>query len=390
MRLTHIIPSIYEWASGPTYSVTRLCESLIDHNNVVHLAALDWGKLATPPPAYVRLFPLGFGPRKLGCSPAMRRWLEKECTAGGTDVLHNHGMWQMNSVYPAWAAAKADVPLVSSPRGAFSKWALSQKAGRKRLFWHAMQRRALEVTTCFHATAESEFQDIRRLGFTQPVAVIPNGIDIPSAADKNERRRRPDGKRTALFLSRLHPGKGLTNLLEAWAVIERRFPDWQLRIVGDDRGFHGSDGFRERLVSLSQSLALSRVEFCGPLYGSAKEEALLNAELFVLPTYSENFGIAVAEALAHGTPAITTTGAPWSGLTEHDAGWWIDVGTEPLLACLVEAMSLSPADLIAKGANGLAWMKKDFSWKSLGKRMTETYQWIRGSGGSRPPWVALD
>jgi glycosyltransferase involved in cell wall biosynthesis len=388
MRVIHVIPSIHEKASGPTYSVTRLCESLRGNGDDVTLAALDWTPLDYSLAPYTRLFPKGIGPRRLGRSPALRRWLDRQCGDGRTHLLHNHGMWQMNAVYPAWAAAQFNVPLVWSPRGTLSEWALQHKAGRKRLFWRVVQRNALERTTCFHATADSEHEDIRRLGFKQPIAVIPNGIDVPSSA--LDAAKSCSASRTVLFLSRLHPGKGLENLLQAWSALELRFPDWRLRIVGDDGGYHGTYGFRDRLVSLAHSLRLSAVTFSGPLFGVLKENAFREAALFVLPTYSENFGVAVAEALSHGTPVITTKGAPWAGLQEHNAGWWIDIGVEPLRACLQEAMHLSSAELSAKGARGRAWMERDFSWSTIGERMAETYRWVCGDRLERPPWVRLD
>jgi glycosyltransferase involved in cell wall biosynthesis len=386
MHVIHVIPSIHERASGPTYSVTRLCDSLLANGETVSLAALNCAPLDHELPSYARLFSMGFGPRRLGRSPALHRWLTRECAEGTPCLLHNHGMWQMNAIYPAWTAAKSNVPLVWSPRGTLSEWALAQKAHRKRAFWQLFQRHALQRTTCFHATAESEYQDLRRLGFKQPIAIIPNGIDIPSAASERHATR----TRTLLFLSRLHPGKGVQDLLKAWSAIESSFPDWRLRIVGDDGGHRGTYGFRDRLVSLAQSLRLTSVAFSGPLYGDSKASAFREASLFVLPTFSENFGVVIAEALSHGTPVITTTGAPWAGLHQHDAGWWIDIGVEPLRACLQEAMTLSPSELAAKGARGRQWMKRDFSWHTIGQRMLETYRWIRHDSLETPSWARLD
>lgn len=219
------------------------------------------------------------------------------------------------------------------------------------------------------------------MGFRQPVAVISNGIDVPPP---DMYKTTLGCMRTLLFLGRIHPVKGLDMLLLAWKALQSRFPDWQLRIVGG-----GNGGYLDQMRSLAGELELERVDFSGPLYGANKWRAYGEADLFVLPTYSENFGMAVAESLAAGTPAIVTRGAPWQGLETHCAGWWIEIGVDPLVACLETAMSQSPVDLAAMGLRGRDWMLRDFSWSRIGRQMTETYRWII-QGGERPAWVIED
>lgn len=228
MRIIHIVPAIAEEASGPSYSVVRLCESLIAQGQEVTLAALDWSPLPSPQP-FLKTFPLGIGPRRLGCSPAMKEWLSKTAQAGAVDLLHNHSLWMMPNVYPGWLAKRHGVPLIVSPRGTLSEWAMHSGSTIKRVFWPWVQKPALAATTCFHATAESEYDDIRRMGFRQPVAVIPNGIDIPKRWPKT-----PSQSCTLLFLGRIHPKKGIDVLLHAWRAVMNRFPDWDLQIIGPD------------------------------------------------------------------------------------------------------------------------------------------------------------
>lgn len=387
MRIIEVVPAISEEGSGPSYSVTRLCKNLIDLDYDVKLVALDWAPLTDPPP-FLKAFPIGLGPRRLGRSPAMYRWLRDQCSSGHVAVIHNHGMWQMNAVYPTWASRGTNVKVVFSPRGAFSSWAMQHGSSVKRLFWPFLQKPALARATCFHATAESEYEDVRRLGFRQPVAVLPNGIDLPVLV--RDKSARTGAKRTLLFLSRVHPIKGIELLLNAWQRIQVIFPDWQLRIVGSDDGYHGSTGYSDKLAEMARRLGLRDVEFSGALYSMDKYDAYLDADLFVLPTFSENFGMAVAEALAHGTPAIVTKGAPWSGLAAQQSGWWIDSGTEPLIGCLTEAMSLSPTQLAVMGRRGREWMGRDFSWQGIGAKMAETYRWLCNQSLPVPPWVRLD
>ncbi|MFN3373215.1 MAG: glycosyltransferase [Chloroflexus sp.] len=373
--ILHTLAAIDNEASGPSYSVPRLCESLIALGVDTRLAALDWVPGGASP-SFVERFPLGIGPRRLGRSPAMARWLSEQAEHGTVDVLHNHGIWMMPNVYPGRVRRVSDVRLVVSPRGTMSEWAMSHHRWRKRIVWHLAQRAALAAADAFHATSESEYQDIRRLGFRQPVAVIPNGIDIPPLQPK-----RTDGRRPLLYLGRIHPTKGIDMLLRAWQAVQDRFDDWELVVAGPDDGGH----LRE-LQQLSTQLGLQRAHFHGPAYGADKLALYRSAQLYVLPTRSDNFAMTVAEALAAGTPAIVTRGAPWAGLTEHDAGWWIDVGVDPLVACLEHALGSAAERLAQMGANGRAWMVRDYGWDSVGRRMASFYDWLL-SGGVSPGWV---
>lgn len=138
-----------------------------------------------------------------------------------------------------------------------------------------------------------------------------------------------------------------------------------------------------------RTLGLARVSIEGPVYGDAKIAAYHNADVFVLPTLNENFGLTVAEALAAGTPAIVTKGAPWSGLESEGCGWWIDHGIEPLAAALEHAMAFPREGLKAMGVRGRAWMARDFSWDRVAHDMLNVYRWLV-EGGKPPPGIRLD
>lgn len=375
MRIVQTVASISEEAAGPSYSVVRLCEALIADGEDTTLAVLGWPPMPSPPP-FVKIFPLGAGPRRLGRSPGMRQWFADVGRSRSVDLIHNHGLWMMPNVYSGSAARRFKVPLVVSPRGTLSDWAFSHGSPVKRLFWPLFQRPALATVSCFHATSEAEHEAVRRRGFRTPVAVIPNGIDIPTSFLKQ-----PASCRTLLFLGRLHPSKGLDLLLPAWRAVQDRFLEWRLIIAGPDR-----DGYGMQLRKLADELRLKRVEFVGALMGRDKWAAYQAADLFVLSSYTENFGMTVAEALASGVPAIVSKGAPWKKLEEKKAGWWIDIGVEPLVNCLETALSQSPDALGAMGQRGRSWMKEDFSWKRVVRQMEEVYRWIL-LGGTKPNCV---
>lgn len=378
MKVIHTVPSIAEEASGPSYSVTRLCASLIEEGQDVTLAALDWAPIPTPP-SFLKTFPLGLGPRRLGRSPAMQKWLSERASSHDVDVVHNHSLWMMPNVYPGRVSVRYQVPLVVSPRGVFAEYAMAIGSKVKRVFWPLVQKPALKAVSLFHATAESEYADIRRLGFRQPVAVVPNGIDTPRHRDVLH-----DDVRTLLYLGRIHPEKGVDTLLRAWHAVSTRFPEWRLRIVGPD-----NRGYRPNMKALAAKLGLARVEFIDALYGEAKFDAYRSADLFVLPSPSENFGISVAEALAMGIPAITTKGAPWAELGARQAGWWIDIGADPLAECLEIALT-KPRDVLqAMGERGREWMQAEYSWPEVARKMIEAYRWIL-NGGNKPDWVRVE
>ena len=380
----HVLPALSIQASGPSYTVPRICEELVSQGHDARLLAMDWNSHGTDIP-FATLFPVGFGPRRLGRSPQMAKWIRERAASGHIDILHNHGMWQMNSLYPAWTARRFGVPLVHSPRGALSQWALRHGSPLKKPFWHLLQRPALEETTCFHATADSEYEDIRRVGLSQPVAIIPNGMDVPEMSAK---RRSSD--RSVLFLGRLHPKKGIDVLLRAWQSVQQEHPAWNLRVVGTDADSRGATGYLEFLKALSSELGLLRVEFVEPLYGSAKMSAYRDADVFVLPSHSENFGVTVAESLSVCTPTIVTKGAPWSGLVTEGAGWWIEHGVQPLVDSLREAMAMPDETRRQMGEHGRSWMQRDFAWPALSEKLAQTYSWLLDRERPKPDFVRLD
>jgi glycosyltransferase involved in cell wall biosynthesis len=312
-------------------------------------------------------------------SVALARALRHE--AGSTDIVHSHGLWLMPNIYAGRESARAGKPLVVSPRGMLSPAALTFGRWKKRAFWQLLQERSVRGAACIHATSLGEYRDIREFGLRNPVAVIPNGIDVIPLSNIQAANGE---KRTVLSLGRVHPKKGLDRLLQAWAKLESKNPDWRLVIAGPAEAGHDGE-----LLRLASSLGLRHAELRGAIYGEEKFEAFRGADLFVLPSLSENFGLTVAESLAAGTPVIVTKGAPWSALDAEGCGWWIDHGVEPLAASLQRAMAMPRVTLKAMGFRGRGWMERDFSWDRVSSDMLEVYRWLR-SGDPPPSSVRLD
>jgi glycosyltransferase involved in cell wall biosynthesis len=368
-------------SSGPSYSVVRLVLELNKQNLSVRLGGLFFRNVsqATVLPPFTTIFPVVVGLERLGVSPEMRRWIDRTVSNERVRLIHCHSPWLMAPVYSSRAAKRHSIQLVVSPRGCFSEWAFNSGSRAKPLFWRWLQRPALESVVCFHATSDSEFGDIRRLGFQQPVAVIPNGVDLPPTSPRLARH-----PRTLLFLGRLHPIKGLSNLLRAWQIVQDREPAWRLRIAGPNEVGHLAE-----LQRIAHDLKLGRVEFVGERIGMAKWAEFNSADLFVLPSHSENFGQVVAEALAFGVPVVVSKGAPWELIESKRCGWWTDNGVESLVASLTEALSCPNEKLQVMGNRGRHWMAQEYSWPVIASKMATTYRWLI-DGGDRPPWVRVD
>jgi len=379
IKSVHIVPSIYAEASGISYCVPKFCDALAGRDVKVELHVL-----APVPEVVFQTYEIHAHQawpfvRRLGISPRARRALAT--VAKTAQIMHNHSLWMLPNIYPASAVKGTRCRLITSLHGTLSEYMDSRSRWLKKAVWALGQGSVLRNSACLHATAEIEYHDIKRKGLCAPVAVIPIGIEIPSEHKPFKHTREP---RRLLFLSRIHPTKGIDILLRAWARIERQYPGWELHIVGPDSG-----EYFLQTQALAKDLRIERVAFPGPAYGHEKSQVYGSAELFVLPTHSENFGLVVAEALAHGVPAIVTKGAPWSGLEKEKCGWWVDKGVEPLTECLQEAMSKSSEELFDMGTRGRRWMERDFSWERIGKMMSETYEWVLG-GGPPPEWVITD
>lgn len=344
MTVLHVVNSIDETQGGPSRSVPSLVESLgrVGVETRLHVSTRD-------------------GPLR---------------SAQGIDIVHDHGLWLPSNHHSATVAKRAGLPLVVSARGMLEPWALAFRRWKKRIAWTLYQRSDLATAAVIHATSPAEAEAVRATGVGAPVAVIPNGTDAPDPLPPRDL----GPVRRALFLSRVHPKKGLPLLVEAWARV--RPEGWELAIAGPDE-----NGHRAHVESLVQQAGLDdAIHFLGPVADAGKWAVYRTASLFVLPTHSENFGLVVAEALAAGVPALTTTGAPWRVLETEACGWWTEPTVDSISDALRQATALSQTALDAMGERGQAYVETSLSWDHVARQMATTYDWLLHQG-SRPEFV---
>lgn len=385
MNVIHTVPSLGESGGGPPRSVSQLCNILCQQESSIGIVTtVDPDDPIVPLEAGIQLTALAG--RGTSFSDQLRATdfgaaLDGVNRSIPISVVHQHGIWLRSSHAVTRFAHENKLPLVVAPRGMLEPWALNHRKLKKKLAWALYQERDLEKATAFHATAQSEADSIRRLGFNQPIAVIPNGVHLPQiTTDQLKNSASNTEKKTALFLSRINPKKGLPMLLDAWGRLAPA--DWRLVIAGNDDSNHLPVIKRK----ISEQGMGERVVIAGPLFGEAKEAAYRNADLFVLPSYSENFGIVVAEALGFGVPVLTTTGCPWQELQTHKCGWWVEPTPAGIETALNEALRTTNEELSSMGRRGRRLVEKNYQWPGIAERMLEFYDWLL-NGGRQPDFI---
>jgi glycosyltransferase involved in cell wall biosynthesis len=388
LRVCQVVASINEVVGGPAYSVTNLAQSLSEQGINSHLFTLDYQNAGKQVPTNnVKLH--SYTATKLakyfrGFQPSASYALQ-QIASTELDLIHNHGLWMFPNLYARQAAVKNNLPLLISPRGMLESWSLKNSWFKKLPAWYLYEQQNLQKAIAFHATSDEEAKSIRKLNFRQPIALIPNGVSLPDLSNLPSRevlfRRFPEitEKKWLLFLSRIHHKKGIDNLLFVWKKLASQFPDWHLIIAGPDL-----IGYQVKLEELTAQLDLqAKVTFTGMLSGEQKASALCNADLFVLPTHSENFGIAVAESLAYTVPVITTKGAPWEDLESYGCGWWIEDNQQALMDALIEAIEMPESQRQAMGLKGRNLVETKYSWNAIAQDMASVYHWL--VNGGNPP-----
>ncbi len=376
MRITHIIDYL-----APGTGHAEFCGRLAREQHALgHECTILTGEwcagfaLAGPLGNEVhRIPPRGLRVRGLSLDPGLARRVGRLLAATAPAVVHVHGFWHPVIAAAILAARRRNIPVVLSPHGAMAPWVRQQHRGRKQLFWALCRNRYRRDVALFHAASAREAADLQRQGLGATV-VVPPGVDLPTQP-AHHGCEPGDGTaaasatrvRMVLFLSRLHPLKGMTDLVRAWALL--RPVGWQVRIVGPDWNDH-----RAAVRSLVQQLGVTGdFTFLDGAFGEERDAHYRAADVFVLPSLTENFGMVVAEALAHGLPVITTTATPWRELQGQGCGWCVDPGAESLVGALRAATSLSDTQRRDMGLRGRQWVAASFNWKTCAETLVAAY-----------------
>jgi glycosyltransferase involved in cell wall biosynthesis len=369
----HVVADLGPHSGGPARVITGLADalSLMGTLQIGVMTQLVEGEACLRPTSPAVEFDAVPLRTKTLMASGLRDALHRRAGAPGVRIIHSHGLWLAANHWAATAARSAHSVLVIQPHGMLHPWAMKHRRWKKWLAMQAFQWRDLQAARALVATSQEELEHIRALGLEQPVAVIPNGITLPAVVAARAGTTAGDRPRTALFMGRIHPVKGLPHLVQAWAAV--RPPNWRLKIAGPDDAGH-----LRQVMDLARELnVVDLIEYVGPISDEAKPALFREADLFILPSLSENFGLVVAEALSYGLPVITTTGTPWSELVEHEAGWWIEPGAQPLARAVRLATSATDSERRDMGARGRGLAAR-YGWQSIAAEMASLYLWLMG------------
>lgn len=377
----HIISSIDQASGGLGPFVRGLCSDLAAQGNEVTILTAETPTeqpiLCDERMRFLRVRSKSSWSRimQMGFRSDLQKLLETE----SVDVIHSHSLWLLCGHHASVAAHGFKLPFVISTHGCLEPWALSYRGWKKTIALALYQQRDFRKADGFHATAPQEAENLRAFGIRKPIAIIPIGVTLPDI-DEKRNECKVERIRTALFLSRIHSIKGILKLLDVWAELHPA--SWNLVIAGNDDQGH----LRDVMEKIRRLVLDDKVSYVGAVFGDEKDRLFRKADLFILPSYSENFGIVVAEALSYGVPVITTDGTPWTDLRDFDCGWYIGTDKDSLASALGDALTMSDDSLREKGCRGRVLIESKYQWASVSRDMNLFYLWLRGYG-NQPDFV---
>ncbi len=376
MRVLHVIPSAAPVDGGPNVAVRAMARGLVRRGIDVTVATTNASgansldvPLDTPvidDGVVFRYFARSV-PGSWKFSWPMTRWLW--ANAGAYDVVHVHALFSYATIPGCRAAARAPVPYVLRPLGTLSDWSLGRRRWKKRPYYALLERPHLAMASAIHVTSEAEAEDVARLGYGRSARVIPLGVNVGDRPVRRNRAAHGSEPIRLLFLSRLHEKKNVPLLLRAVANATNAFRRIELTVAGD-----GAPGYRGHLAAMADQLGLrGAVSFVGHVDGAAKDRILAEADCFVLPSAHENFGLAVAEALAAGLPAIVTPNVALSREIHAAGAGVVADATETAIASAIAWAAEHPAALLEMGDRAWQLARTELSWETTCVRLSALY-----------------
>jgi len=282
------------------------------------------------------------------------------------DVFHTNACWDPLTALTSIWAKNEGYKVAYTPHGELTPYSINRHYWTRKLPAILLyQKRGLQAADIVHTTADKEKKELAELGWNTSFYLIPNCIQIDQISIKETWKR----KKKILFISRIHHKKGIHFLIKAISILKKELNGYKVYIVGKKE-----DNYFDELVNLTKNLKVADIiEFTGPIYGEAKWNMYKDADVFVLPTFNENFGIVIPEALASGTPTITTIGAPWEELNTYKCGWWIENGTQPLVDAFKDFLCKSSDELKEMGQRGRELIINKYTSESIAKQFIEMY-----------------
>lgn len=324
----------------------------------------------------------GFGSIEIGNSPiSFKIFLELFSTQSEFDIVHQHGIWTLVSLWTLLYSRRFKVKSIIAPHGSLEPTALKKSRNKKKLALLLYENANMENAVAFHATSKNEVEDFKKFGITKKIFLVNNGINkewINTSANSEQveefcRKLSLDIKqRFLLYMSRVTPKKNLGALLNAWALIQVYFPEWHLVVIGADEM-----GYKLQMQNLVIQLGiLERTTFSEPCFGQDRTSAFASAEIFVLPSLSEGFPIVILDSLGAGVPVLTTKASNWDDLEEHRCGWIVDPTDISLANKLKTILSLDKGTLSQMGANGKQLVTDKYLWDHMAIKVIDEYKCI--------------
>ncbi|MDW1821125.1 glycosyltransferase [Vibrio sp. Vb1018] len=383
MKLGVLTNSISRNAGGLFTSVRKLSQSVQKLGVDAHVYSFCDEYTNTDKEVWAPLSIEVFKPLGPSFFPLSKKFVST-VTKSQCDIFHVHGMWLFPSIVSNRSFKSNQAPYVISPRGMLDPWALKNSSFKKKLASAIFEDKHLKNATCLHALCESEAKSMRDYGLTNPIAVIPNGISVPNfTKELTSLGSNVEGQRKKLlFLGRIHPKKGIRELLAAWAKITHQSSissNWELVIAGWDDG-----GYEAGLKEQSKHLGIiESVSFVGPKFNDEKDKILKDADAFILPSFSEGLPMSVLEAWAYCLPVVMTEFCNLPEGFEYGAALKAEPNIDSIASALNILFSLSSEELIKIGSNGRNLVEDRFTWEYIGQVMNDVYEWC--ITGENPP-----